>query len=161
MKGLIIGLLLLCASPVAAQEPVVEGPDVASWATAFVNPTLAAIRAIRAPDPMCRLSRLMVAESIGNGATLLIKHFAPSPRPCLGCAANGMPSGHSMNSVIGAASGWRVDIGFGVSVGAAVATGGMRAAANRHTKTQVVVGWLIGAGAEALSYRLVHCESPS
>ena len=152
-----LGILLVLATPLSAQVPVEPIADAASWATSLVNPTAAAIRAIRSPDPKCALSRLLVAEGIGNATVLTLKHFLVSPRPCLGCDTHGWPSGHSMNSVIGAASGWRVDIGFGVSLGAAVGTAGLRVGAHRHTPAQVVAGLLLGAGVEALSYGLVRC----
>lgn len=154
MKALL--LVLLLSVPLAAQQPVREVPDVASWATAAVNPAIGVWRAVHAPDPMCRLSQLGLAELIGNGTVLLIKHFVTSQRPCAGCRADGMPSGHSMNSVIGLGSsrGWRI----GVSIGLAVGTGGLRSAANRHTAPQVAVGLGIGVGADALSHLIVRCE---
>jgi PAP2 superfamily len=159
MKFLLVALLLTLATPVAAQElePVGPGADVASWATSLFNPTAAAIRAIRSDDPKCQLSRLMVAEGIGNVTVLVLKHFLVSPRPCIGCDNHGWPSGHSMNGLLGSGSGYNHDIGFGVSVTMAVGTAGLRVAAHRHTPQQVIAGLLIGVGVEALSYRLVQC----
>lgn len=156
MKALL--LILLLAVPLAAQEPVREVPDIASWATAAVNPSLAAYRAIRSDDPKCYLSQLLVQEGLANGLGLLLKHFlagSEAERPCLGCARDGMPSGHSWNSVIGSTSGtgWRVAVGASFAVG----TAGLRVTANRHTTKQVAVGLLLGSGAELAGKTLVRC----
>lgn len=143
---------LLFAATLSAQSPVREVPDIASWGTAAVNPVLSAVRAARSSDPTCQFSRLLVSEGIGNGVSMLIKHFVTSPRPCAGCAADGMPSGHAMNSVIGVSGGWRY-IGFSIG------TAELRVAANRHTWKQVGAGLLLGAGAETAGRLLVHCSS--
>ena len=143
-------VLSLIAAPAFAQEPVNRWADGVSWGTAMVNPTLAVVDAIRAPNTKCKLGRLALSEAIGNGVTLTLKHFVVSPRPCLGCAADGFPSGHSMQSTIGA-SGWR----FGATF--AATTGGLRMQAHRHTGWQVAAGLAIGAGAE-FAGRLIKCE---
>jgi hypothetical protein len=155
---LAIGVVVVLASPVAAQVEVERGPDLASWATMSVNPTLATIRAIRSEHPKCELARLAVSEAIGNVTVLTVKHFVVSPRPCLGCDNHGTPSGHSMNGALGFASGWRVDIGIGISLAAAVVTAGLRVEANRHTRKQVIAGLLIGAGADLAGRALVRCR---
>lgn len=153
MKAL-VGVLLLSGTLSAQTVEVRSLPDAVSWATAAVNPGVAAYKAIRSPEPKCQLSRLLVAEALGNGPALLLKRFVSSPRPCAGCAPDGMPSGHSMNSVIGIDStGWALGASF------AVGTGALRVAAHRHTKTQVVAGLLLGGVAEWASYRIVKCAS--
>lgn len=123
--------------------------DGVSWGTAFVNPTVAVVKAWQSDDKKCRLGRLALSEGILNGVSLTLKHFIVSPRPCLGCAPDGMPSGHSGNSVIGSSS-WNFGIVFAAS------TGALRMEANRHTPKQVAAGLLVGAGAE-LAGRLIRC----
>ncbi len=141
--------LLLFPLTVHAQEPVTTWADVASYATAAVNPTIATVEAFRSTQKACRLGRIALSEGILNGVGLTMKHFILSPRPCIGCAPDGMPSGHSGNSMIGA-SGWRYGIVFGAT------TGSLRMQANRHTHTQVAAGLLLGAGSE-FAGRLIHC----
>jgi len=158
MKSLIIGLVVLSACPVWAQEPVSKVPDYASWGMAFANPSIAAYRALRSSDPKCYGSQLLVSELIANGGGLLLKHFFKGPdaaRPCVGCARDGMPSGHSWNSVIGSTSGtgWQIAVGASFAVG----TAGLRVDANRHTSKQVAFGLLLGAGAEGAGKALVRC----
>jgi membrane-associated phospholipid phosphatase len=124
--------------------------DWSSYATATVNPTVAAVQAWKASDRICRLEQLALSEVIGNGLSLTLKHVVSSPRPCVGCVPDGFPSGHSVNASIGF-SGWQWGFGF------AVGTGLLRIAANRHTPKQVVAGMLIGIGADAAG-RLVRCD---
>jgi membrane-associated phospholipid phosphatase len=143
-----LALLLVLVPSVAIGQAVRPVPDVASYATAAVNPTAAVLEAWRAPSRACAFERLALSEAIGNGVTLTVKHFVTSPRPCLGCAPDGMPSGHTMNSAIGFS--WRY--GFAFTVG----TAALRVAAHRHTPKQVFVGMVIGLGAEAAG-RLVRC----
>ena len=133
-----------------AQEPVAKIPDAVSWGTAFVNPAIAAVKAARSATPKCELLRLGLSEAVGNVATIAIKHFVVSPRPCLGCAPDGSPSGHSMNATIGV-SGWRYGLLFSVG------TMQLRREANRHTLPQVLQGFAVGIGAEAAG-RLLKCE---
>lgn len=152
-------LLAICLTPGVgyAQQETIEVrslPDAISWATAAVNPSVAVYKAIRSPEPICQLSRLLVAEGIGNGLTFFGKRFITSPRPAAGLMPDGMPSGHSMNSVIGIDStGWALGGSF------AIGTGALRVVAQRHTKTQVVMGLLLGGVAEWASYRIVKCAS--
>jgi len=143
-------VLLLLAAPVHAQEPVVRWADWASWGTAAANPTIAVVRAARSESPKCRLAQLALSEAVGNGATFAVKHLVASPRPCLGCAPDGMPSGHTMNSTIGY-TGWRYGMAF------SFATGQLRQDAHRHTLPQVLAGLGIGIGAE-FAGRLVKCQ---
>ncbi len=132
-----------------AQEPVKPWADVSSWGTAMVNPGVAAVEAWRSPSRGCRLGRLALSEAIGNGITLIAKRSFDSPRPCLGCAPDGFPSGHTMQSSLGMfSSRW----GFT----ATIATGFLRHEANRHTWRQVVAGAAIGIGSEAAG-RLIRC----
>ncbi len=114
-----------------------------------MNPTVATVEALRSDQKKCLLVRIALSEAILNGTALTMKHFILSPRPCLGCQPDGMPSGHSGNSMIGA-TGWRYGIVFGA------ATGSLRMQANRHTPTQVAAGLLLGAGAE-FAGKLIHC----
>ena len=162
MKGsaLLLALLLMLllwlmvgCTTLAAQEPVRPVPDVASWATAFAMPSIAAWHAARSADPKCKFAQLAISEAIGNVAVLSLKHWVVSPRPCLGCAADGFPSGHSMNSVIGLSSGWRVGLFL------AIGTGELRDVAQRHTKTQIAAGLALGGLAEWAGQRLVRCRS--
>jgi membrane-associated phospholipid phosphatase len=129
-------------------EPV---PDWASYATAAVNPTVAAVQAFRSEHRWCRLGQLGLSELVVNGSTLTLKHFIRSARPCLGCPPDGFPSGHTANSVIGISSGWQVGMTFPVS------TAGLRMAAHRHTPMQVLTGALLGAGSEYVGH-LLRCE---
>lgn len=139
---------LILALQLAAVQPV---PDVLSYGTAAANPTMAAIQAWQAPDRKCAFERLALSEAIGNGVSLTLKHFIVSPRPCLGCAPDGFPSGHAMNSAIGFSNNWQV--GLSMTLG----TAALRVDANRHTKWQVLAGAAIGIGAEAAG-RLVKCQ---
>lgn len=151
IKRIVIAVLLLSPAPPAlAQQPVEKLPDYASWGTALVNPSVAAVQALRSDRPGCRLAQLAISEAVGNAATIAIKHFVVSPRPCLGCAADGSPSGHSMNATIGLSQ-WRY--GLVLSFG----TMQLRRDAHRHTLAQVLQGFAVGIGAEAAG-RLVKCE---
>jgi len=151
MKAMLIVVLLSVG--LAAQEPaVLPLPNWASYATAGAMPAIAIWTAARGPEPKCKLAQLAISEAIGNGVSMTLKHFVVSPRPCLGCAADGFPSGHSMNSVIGLSSGWRVGLFL------AVGTGELRHAAHKHTKTQVAAGLALGGLAEWAGQRLVRCR---
>lgn len=151
-------LVLLCAVPCAAQDlPVRPVPDWASYGTAMVNPAVAAYNALTSSTPKCKLAQLAIAEAVGNGVTIGLKRWRfgqpDAVRPCAGCAPDGDPSGHSMNATIGAfETGWVVGASFSVG------TGILRNVANRHTKTQVVKGLLIGVGANAAG-RLLKCST--
>lgn len=148
------GLLsVLTALPVSAQSATVNSvPDGISYATAAINPAIATWKALHAPDKLCALTKLGISELIGNGVALTVKHFVHSPRPCAGCAPDGMPSGHSMNGAIGAFSSGGWGLAFSVP------TPFLRVAAHRHTKTQVLAGTLLGLGADAVGHYLVKCE---
>lgn len=143
--------VLLLAAPAAAQVPVAPIADWASYGTAIVNPTLAAVDAWRSPARTCRFGQLAISELVGNGVALTLKHFVVSPRPCLGCVADGMPSGHTMNSTIGFSSRWKVGVIF------SLATAELRTDAHRHTPWQVAAGAALGVGAEAAGH-LLHCH---
>jgi hypothetical protein len=138
--------------PIDTRPPVEKWADGISWATAFVNPTVAAIEAWRSPRRGCKFAQLAISEAIGNVAVLTLKHFIVSPRPGFGLPPDGQPSGHSMNSVIGATA-WNPGIGLSFTF----ATGGLRHQANRHEWDQIVWGWLLGFGAEAAGH-LLRCE---
>lgn len=142
--------LLGLARPTFAQQPVVRWADWASYGTAAVNPTRAAVDAFRAEHRWCQLGRLALSEGVGNGVTLALKHVIRSPRPCVGCRADGMPSGHSMNSVVGFSRHWQLGAAF------AWGTQALRGEANRHTVPQRLAGLAIGVGAE-LTGRLIPC----
>lgn len=149
MKTLLI--VLLFAAPVSAQVPVSPAPDWVSYGTAAVNPTIAAIEAWRSPSRACRFGQLAISEAVGNVAALTLKHFIVSPRPCIGCQPDGMPSGHTMNSTIGFSSHWKVGVVF------TVATAELRTDAHRHTPWQVAAGAALGIGAEAAGH-LLKCR---
>lgn len=152
MRSIVLFVLLATVVPAQAQE-VRRVPDVISWGTAAVNPTLAAIDAWRAPDRACRLTKLIILEGIGNGLSLTLKHLIASPRPCAGCAPDGFPSGHTVNSAIGLSRNWY--LGGAISIGA---TASLRVAAHRHTWKQVAAGAAIGLGADAAGH-LMKCQS--
>jgi len=152
MVAIIVALLFFAPIVHAQPPPVQPWADGASWATAFVNPTVAAIEAWRSPRRGCRLGQLAISEAVGNVAALTLKRLIVSPRPCLGCGNDGWPSGHTMNSTIGFASSWRVGVGFAWS------TAVLRTAAHRHTARQVAAGALLGIGAEAAGH-LLRCPS--
>ncbi len=152
------------ASAEAQQLPVNQWADWSSYGTAVANPANAAIRAIR-DHHWCELGRLGIQEGIGNGVTLGLKNVAyglpAAVRPCAGCAPDGWPSGHTMNSGIGAdaarwgfADRWK---DWAVSAGLVFLTGLLRHEANRHYWSQIGVGAAIAAGADAAGY-LLHCE---
>lgn len=144
--------MILLATPAAAQVPVSSVPDWASYATAAVNPTTAAIAAWRSSDRPCRFGQLAISEAVGNVAALTLKHFIVSARPCIGCRPDGDPSGHSMNSLIGfTAHNWGIGLSFGL------ATGGLRDEAHRHFPDQIVKGLVLGALAEGAGH-LLHCR---
>jgi hypothetical protein len=156
-KLLLLALLLLpqiasCQpAPIDTRPPVEEWADGVSWATAFVNPTIAVIEALRSEHRWCKLGQLGISELVGNVAVLTLKHFIVSPRPCFGCRPDGQPSGHSMNSVLGYRA-WNPGIGLSFTF----ATGGLRHEANRHEWDQIVRGWLLGAGADTVG-ALLRC----
>lgn len=144
-------IALLLASTAHAQE-VRPVPDYLSYATAAVNPSIAVWKAMHSEHKVCSLAQLGISEAVGNITTLTMKHFIKSPRPVAELAPDGMPSGHSMNAVLGSmSSGWKVGVSF--SVGTAL----LRKGANRHTTSQVLAGLGIGVGAE-LSGHLLHCQ---
>ncbi len=145
----LVAIVLLTAT-VSAQRFVEPAPDWASYGTALVNPTVAAVEAWRSNDRACRFGRLALSEAVGNATVLILKHGIISERPCFACEPDGIPSGHTMNSTIGASS-WRY--GFSMTL----ATGGLRVAAHRHTWQQVVAGAAIGAAADGVG-RLVRCQ---
>ncbi len=145
-------LIVALAGPVAAQEPVNKAADYASWGTALANPTIAAVKAARGPDPWCHLGQLGLSEVIGNSASMTLKHFIVSPRPCLGCAPDGMPSGHTMNSAIGVSSNWRIGLFF------TLGTASLRQEAHRHTPLQVLMGAALGGGAEWAGQKMLRCK---
>jgi membrane-associated phospholipid phosphatase len=149
----IVTLVVLGSSPALAQTApnVVPWADVMSYATAAVAPSISVATALRSSEPRCQLLRLGVSEAIGNGLTLTLKHLVNSPRPCSGCAADGMPSGHTMNSTIGFSSHWQVGLAF------ALGTAELRTGAHRHTPMQVAAGAAIGAFAEWAGRAWVHC----
>jgi membrane-associated phospholipid phosphatase len=163
VKYLFCVLALALAVPAAAQAPVSPAPDVLSYATAAINPALGVIDAVRSEHRGCRLAKLALSEAVGNGLTLAIKHFAVSPRPCVGCAADGMPSGHTMNSAIGVGAPYvhsNRDGVFGyfpIGLSFTVATGALRVAAHRHTWRQVVTGAGLGLAAD-WSGSLLRCQ---
>lgn len=144
---------LLVATPASAQTPVVPWADVLSYGTAAVNPAVAVYKAARSGDAVCQLSRFGVSEVIGNAVALAVKRWVHSPRPCTGCAPDGMPSGHTMNSAIGfTSSGWQVGLSF------TLATAELRTAANRHTQTQVAAGAALGILSELAGHAIVGCK---
>ncbi len=150
-----IAALLLLAQMVSAQVPVSPVPDWASYGTAAVNPTIAAVEAWRSPSRACRFGQLAISEAVGNVAALTLKHFIVSARPCLGCIPDGDPSGHAMNSMIGfSARNW----GFGLSLG--LFTGDLRYEAHRHFPSQIAKGLVLGALAEGAGHLLRCPESP-
>lgn len=149
--ALVLALCLLPRVAVGQPLPVNKWADAASYGTALVNPVTAAVVAWRGPDRWCHLERIGLAELIGNVSTIGIKHLVRSERPCLGCAPDGMPSGHTMNSFIGYRS---FNIGYGIAWGGA--TGGLRMAAHRHTPWQVLAGAAIGIGSTELG-NLLRC----
>jgi membrane-associated phospholipid phosphatase len=148
-RNKLILILVLFSSPAYAQEPVVKWADYSSWATAAVEPTVSVIEALRSNDKKCNLLKLGIKEAISNGTVLTIKHFVSSPRPCLGCLDNGMPSGHTANGFTG--NNWQVSLYFGT------VTGILRHRANRHTWTQVLAGAGIGVASNFIG-DLMHCK---
>ncbi len=151
--GVVLALTVGLVVPGGAQEPVRSLPDKVSYGTALINPAIAAYRAARSAHPWCELGRLGLSEAIGNVSVFALQRFVVSPRPCLGCGRNGLPSGHAMNSVIGISSTWRFGIYF------SVATAHLRSVSNQHTKTQAALGLLLGAGAEVAGQKLLRCPS--
>lgn len=148
-------ILVLVAGPAHAQQPVNHWADWASYETAAVSPAIAAVKAWKSPDRSCKLKQLALSEGIGNGLALAMKHFIVSPRPCVGCSPDGMPSGHAMNAMIGVRASWK----WGGA--AALATEELRRDANRHTRTQGAVGLGLGALAEFAGHTFVHCQEIS
>lgn len=153
MRTLFLFSILILTIPRSscAQEPVNRLADWSSYGTAVVNPTLGVIGALRSSDPKCQLGRLALSEGLGNGVTALIKTTVHSPRPCLGCPSDGMPSGHTMNSAVGA--NWHPRFGLSFTL----STGDLRTAANRHTPAQVVAGALLGIAADYAPRLFLHC----
>lgn len=153
VSAALLAVLLLLAAPLQAQVPVSPIADWASYGTALVNPTIAAVEAWRSPARACRFGQLAISEAVGNVAALTLKHFIVSARPCIGCLPDGDPSGHSMNAMIGfSARNWGMGLSFGF------ATGALRYDAHRHFPSQIAKGLLLGAGAEAAGH-LLRCQS--
>ena|SRR5665213_1766733 len=132
------------------KEPVVKWADYTSYATAFADAGVSTILAYKSNDRKCNLIKLGIKEAIGNGSALVIKHFIPSPRPCIGCSNDGMPSEHTDNGFIG--SDWRLGLAFGIT------TGVLRHTANRHTWKQVIAGAGVGIGTDLIG-SLMKCSS--
>lgn len=157
--------VLLCAAPVSAQpRPVREWADWTSYGTALANPTGALQAALAGEHRTCDLARLALRETVGNSATLGLKHWRygqpDAVRPCLGCDPDGDPSGHTMNSVIGSSSAWSGLHGWTrwlVVASTAAATGLLRHESFRHFWDQIGKGALVGVAAEASGY-LLRCE---
>lgn len=152
MRAAVVIALWFLATPAAAQPPVEPWANWASYGTALVNPAIAAVDAWRSPHRGCRLGQLAISELVGNAASMTLKHFLVSPRPCLGCGSDGMPSGHTMNSTIGVTARWKVGVLF------TVATAELRTDAHRHTPWQVAAGAALGFGAEAAGH-LLRCPA--
>lgn len=163
-------LCVLCVSyvvsglsrTVSAQEAVSVSslPDAISYATAFANPAVAAFKAIRSDDPMCRLSQIGIAGGI-TSAGLIAQRFIHSPRPCMGspgCSGNGMPSLHSAYSVVGISQGVHSGLGFTFSLSMSVGTAAARVDANRHTPWQVAAGLALGSFSEWAGQKLARCK---
>lgn len=143
-------ILLVLASPVKAQEPVNRVADAVSWGTALANPTIAVVDAIRSNHPACKLAQLGVTAGILVSAVMATKQFVQSERPCLGCAPDGWPSGHTAFSGLGA-SGWRY--------GFVLTTGALRWTAHRHTPPQIGAGALYAEGAKLGGEKVVRCST--
>jgi len=146
-------LALVFFAPIvhAQPPPVAPIPDWASYGTAIVNPSIAAVQAWRATDRPCRFGQLAISEVVVNTAALTLKHFIVSPRPCLGCPPDGMPSGHTANSAIGFSRHWQLGLAF------TLGTAALRTDANRHTKEQVFWGAVLGFTGEAAGH-LLKCQ---
>jgi len=161
-RSYVVALLLLAlATPARAQpQPVNKWADWTSYGTAGVNVTIGVVDAWNSERRGCHLAQLLVSEGVGNGTALTVKHHVRSPRPCLGCPPDGMPSAHTMNGIIGInqahrASSWKGRLLVGVT--AATLTGFLRWQANRHTWEQIGWGALLGVGAE-LSGQIIRCD---
>lgn len=148
-----VGLLVVALQVTQPLQPVAPVPDTVSWGVAAIDPVWSAVAAWRGPSRGCALVRLGVAEAVGNGVALLVKSRVRSARPCTGCPADGMPSAHTMNGMIGTGLGTPVGWGLGLGVG----TGALRVLAHRHTWPQVVAGLGLGLGAD-LAGSLVRCH---
>jgi membrane-associated phospholipid phosphatase len=155
----LVALALLFFAPIVHAQPpppdlrppVQPWADGVSWATAFANPTVAAIEAWRSPRRGCKFAQLAIAEAVGNVAVLTLKHFIISPRPGFGLPPDGDPSGHSTNSMIGfSARNWGLGLSFGF------ATGALRYDAHRHFPGQIAKGLILGALAEGAGH-LLRC----
>lgn len=163
MRTLLVVLLL--SVPLSAQQrPVREWADWSSYGTAAANPAGALQAALHGDHKACDLARLALREGVGNGVTLGLKHIyygQPSAvRPCFGCAPDGNPSGHTMNSVIGSSTAWSGLHGWTrwvVVASTAAATGLLRHESFRHFWDQIGKGALVGVAAEASGY-LLRCE---
>jgi hypothetical protein len=162
-----VGLILLLGlslwpAPVAAQEPpppVLKWADYTRWGTALVNPTWGVVEALRSDHRACHLGQLGISLGVGETALLTIQHFVVSPRPCLGCNQHGLPSGHTMHSILGIdqaspATRWGARVGVGLA--SVAATGILSVVSHRHTVKQVLWGAGVGTGAE-LTGHLLHC----
>lgn len=143
-------MVLACTPALVRAQELKPWPNAISYGTALVNPVMAVVDAWKSNDRPCKFGRLALSELVGNGTTLVMKHFIVSPRPYIGSKPDGMPSGHTMNSSIGMfSSKW----GFVF----AVATGVERHEANAHTWKQIGMGAAIGVGSE-LTGHLIRCK---
>lgn len=153
-------LLIVCVPASAQPQPVNKWADWSSYGTAGVNVTIGVIDAWQSERRGCHLAQLLLSEGVGNGTALTVKHYVRSPRPCISCPPDGMPSAHTMNGIIGInqthkASSWKGRLIVGVT--AATLTGVLRWQANRHTWEQIGWGALLGVGAE-LSGQIIRCD---
>lgn len=157
MRSLIGGLILILAVPLHAQEPVVKWADYTSWGTAATNVTAGLIEGLRSSTPKRTLLRIGLSGATEITTTTLLKHAIESPRPCLGCLPDGMPSGHTAFSDVGAFSSCDpAQAKWGLTLVAVTAL--LRVLAHRHTWKQVTAGAAVGLGSDLLWRLLLHCE---
>lgn len=161
----VAAMVLMLSAPVQAQpRPVREWADWASYGTAMANPAGALQAALAGDHKACDLGRLAIREVVGNTATIGLKHWRygepDAVRPCLGCAPDGDPSGHTANGIIGSSTAWSGLHGWVrwvVVASTAAATGLLRHDSFRHFWEQIGKGALVGVGAEASGY-LLRCK---
>lgn len=145
-------ILLLCALPAHAAEPIPAFPnhtaqqiaDVASYGTLGAEVTLEIVDAAHCPDGGHCLERVLIGHLIAYAAQGILSTAIGRARPCApACGIDNpyrsLPSGHAAHA--GAAL-WGEHLGW--KAGLAIATSGLRVAANKHHVTDVAAGWALG-----------------
>jgi membrane-associated phospholipid phosphatase len=145
-------IIALFALPAHAAEPTPAFPnhtaqqiaDVASYGTLGAGMALEVIDAIKAPDGGHAIERVIIGHTIAYAVQGILSTVISRPRPCApACGIDdpyrSLPSGHAAHAgatVWGDHKGWKA--------GFALATSGLRVAANKHHVSDSAAGFALG-----------------